>query len=237
MFNPVAPISHHWLDSSHIAFGVITTGLYDRKWKAEVSVFNGREPDADRADLDLAALDSVSGRLTIMPTARLVLQASAGHLTEAEAEFAPQPRSDLTRATASATYHRVGATRTWATTLAYGMVSGEEILPSEVVDLTTHAVLLESSVSNERNTWFGRAEFVGKSAHELHAHEYGADIFGVAKLQIGYERELALWKGLTPALGGTASASLLPSELGPRYSGRVAPSVGVFFSLRPRHRM
>ena len=30
-----------------------------------MSSFNGREPDANRADLDLAALDSVSGRLTL----------------------------------------------------------------------------------------------------------------------------------------------------------------------------
>ena len=27
MLNPVAPISHHWLDSSHISFGVVTAGL------------------------------------------------------------------------------------------------------------------------------------------------------------------------------------------------------------------
>ena len=53
MPNPVAPITHHWLDSSHITFGLITTGLYQPRWKAEMSVFNGREPDAQRADLDL----------------------------------------------------------------------------------------------------------------------------------------------------------------------------------------
>ena len=61
--NPVAPIGHHWLDSTHIAFGVVTAGVYHRRWKAEISVFNGREPDASRADLDLGPLDSVSGRV------------------------------------------------------------------------------------------------------------------------------------------------------------------------------
>ena len=45
MPNPIAPISHHWLDSSHITFGLITTGLYQRRWKAEMSFFNGREPE------------------------------------------------------------------------------------------------------------------------------------------------------------------------------------------------
>ena len=59
MMNPLAPISHHWLDSMHISFGLVTAGVYDRKWRVEMSVFNGREPDENRADLDLAALDSI----------------------------------------------------------------------------------------------------------------------------------------------------------------------------------
>jgi hypothetical protein len=71
--NPLAPIGHHWFDSTHIAFGVITGGVYGPKWKAETSVFNGREPDEDRADFDLAALDSFSGRVWFLPTRRLAL--------------------------------------------------------------------------------------------------------------------------------------------------------------------
>ena len=35
MPNPLAPISHHWLDATHITFGVITAGVSDRRWKAE----------------------------------------------------------------------------------------------------------------------------------------------------------------------------------------------------------
>jgi hypothetical protein len=147
MPNPIAPISHHWLDSSHISFGLITTGVSQQRWKAEVSVFNGREPDESRADLDLGALDSVSGRLTVMPTPRLALQISVAHLNEAEAEFPPQPRSDTDRITASATYHRMTGAAVWATTLAYGTNAGREVIPGDVVDLTTHAGLIESSVA------------------------------------------------------------------------------------------
>src|SRR5688572_3126242 len=62
--NPVSPVTHHWLDSSHITFGLVTAGLYGRRWKAEVSIFNGREPDEHRADFDLGSLSSVSGRLS-----------------------------------------------------------------------------------------------------------------------------------------------------------------------------
>ena len=63
MPNPLAPISHHWLDATHITFGVVTGGVYANRWKAEASVFNGREPDENRTNIEFAALDSVSGRL------------------------------------------------------------------------------------------------------------------------------------------------------------------------------
>ena len=41
---PEAPISHHWLDSTHITMGVVTLGVQQGAWKFEVSRFNGREP-------------------------------------------------------------------------------------------------------------------------------------------------------------------------------------------------
>jgi hypothetical protein len=240
MANPMAPIAHHWLDSTHITVGLITTGVYDRKWKAEMSLFNGREPDENRADLDLAPLDSLSGRLSFVPTDRLVLQVSAAHLNEAEAEFAPRPRSSVNRATASATYHRVfGEDGIWATTLAYGVNSGEEIIPGAVFDAMTHAVMLESGVTiHEGHTWFGRAEVVEKPAHDLHAHEYAARIFTLGKVQGGYVRHFKPRKGMVPGIGGSIFASVVPALLAPRYNGRVAPGFGLFLTIRPtRHVM
>jgi hypothetical protein len=240
MANPVAPITHHWLDSTHITFGLVTAGVYDARWKAEVSAFNGREPDEGRADLDLAPLDSFAARLSFMPSPRLALQVSAAYLHEAEAEFPPQPRTDLTKVTASATYHRpIGPTGLWSTTAAWGMNSGREFLPDGEFDAVTHAALLETTATfADRDTWFGRAEIVGKPAHDLHAHEYGASIFTVGKLQAGYLRHVATWKGLTAGLGGTAALSLVPDELASRYGGQAAASFGVFVNLRPsRHAM
>ena len=237
MANPIAPISHHWLDSSHISFGLITTGVSQQRWKAEVSVFNGREPDESRADLDLGPLDSVSGRLTLMPTARLALQISAAHLEGAEAEFPPQPRSDIDRITASATYHRLTGEALWATTLAYGMNAGPEVIPGDIVELTTHAGLIETSVSlRDRHTWFGRAELVGKPGHDLHMHATPATIYTIGKLQAGYLRSFRPWHGLVLAGGGTASVSFVPPALVPRYPRRANPGFGVFLSIRPpRH--
>jgi hypothetical protein len=182
----------------------------------------------------------VSGRLSIMPTSRLVLQVSAGHLHEAEEEFAPRPRGDVNRATASATYHRsLAEGGLWASTLAYGVNSARDIIVLDAVEAVTQAVLLESSMtSRDRHTWFGRAEIVEKPAHDLHAHEFGTAVFTVAKLQAGYVRHFNAWKGLAAGLGATASASVVPPDLAPRYFGRVAPAFGVFLTIRPsRHVM
>jgi hypothetical protein len=237
--NPVAPIAHHWLDSSHITFGLITTGVYQPRWKAEVSIFNGREPDEDRADLDLATLDSFSTRLTFMPTARLALQVSGAHLHDAEAEFPPVPRGDVERVTASATYHRNTTTRTWATTVAYGMNAGGEVIPGDTVHLVTHAMLIESALTmRDRHTWFGRIEVVGKPGHDLHVHETPDDVFGVGKVQVGYMWSFPAHRGVVSSVGGTASMSIVPPALAPRYSGRVAPGFGIFLSIRPaRHQI
>jgi hypothetical protein len=43
--NPDAPLSHHWVDATHITFGVATVGLRIGNFKLEGSSFTGREPD------------------------------------------------------------------------------------------------------------------------------------------------------------------------------------------------
>ena len=126
-------------------------------------------------------------RLTFLPTNQLALQVSAGHLREAEAEFAPHPRADVDRATASATYHRIlSSGGLWATTIALGVNSGHETIPTGEFNATTFALMLETNANvTDRHTWLGRAEIVGKPAHDLHAHEYGSRVFPVGKLEGG----------------------------------------------------
>ena len=227
MPNPVAPIGHHWLDATHITFGVLTTGLSGERWRAEGSLFNGREPDERRWDFDFAALDSYSGRVTFAPARSLALQVSAGHLKEAEpGHDATEPRVDVDRVTASAMYHRTfGGGGVWATTAAWGrnLEQGE----------ATHAALLETSLTLDgRHTWFGRGEIGGKAAHDLDVHE-SEDVFTVGKLQVGYVRYLAPARGFQLGVGGAVAGSFLPEALAPRYGGRVRPGFAVFLNLRP----
>ena len=235
-FNPIAPIAHHWLDSTHVTFGLVTGGVYARRWKLESSVFNSREPDEKRSGVELAPLDSVSARLAYMPTPQVAMQISGGHLRRAEAEFPPQPRSDVNRVTASLTYQAgAGGDRRWATTVAYGVNGGDEILPAEAVFLITHAALLESSVTfRDRHTWFGRLEAVGKPGHDLHVHESPARVIPVGKVEAGYARHFRRWKALVPSTGVVLTANLVPEALVPRYSGHVAWGLGGYVVLRPR---
>jgi YHS domain-containing protein len=226
MPNPLAPISHHWLDSTHVTFGVVTAGIYASRWKAEASVFNGREPDDVRTDVDFGALDSFSARLWLLPTSRLALQVSAGQLTEAEASDDGRPRVDVTRATASATYHReLRQDGIWATTLGWGR--------NEESGHGSNALLIETNLTlDDRHTWFGRFEAVGKTAHDLAVAE-SADVFTVAKLQGGYTRYFSAWQGLKPGVGASVSAGLVPKGLEPVYGSRIIAGFGVFVTLRP----
>lgn len=240
MANPLGPMTHHWLDSTHVTFGVVTVGVHNQRWKAELSAFNGREPDESRVDLDLGSFDSVAGRLSFLPTERLSLQVSASRLREASTDF-PFPNQDpATRVTASAMYHvPLGERGIWATTLAYGANHAHEPVSGELLDATTSGALLESSATfSDRHTVFVRGEVGGMPAHHLHALEYFTSVFAVGKVQFGYVRHLRRTKGLLPGIGGIFAVSLLSPELASRYSGRAAPSFGVFFSLQAaRHQM
>src|SRR5581483_9098576 len=60
--NPEAPITHHWLDSTHVTFGVATLGYVWNQFKLETSAFRGREPDQFRYDIETPKLDSYSFR-------------------------------------------------------------------------------------------------------------------------------------------------------------------------------
>ena len=238
--NPVAPIAHHWLDANHVTFGVVTLGLHDLRVKAEASIFNGRSPDEQRTNVDLGAFDSASARVSFLPTDRLSLQLSAARVHDPVTAFEGLPDETTTRISASGTYARKWEEGTyWAWTLAVGSNAGRELVSGQSLYTQSGGALLESSMTmGDRHTVFGRAELAVIPAHHLHAHEYSGTNFTVGKLEAGYVRQFAAGKGLAPGVGGTAGLSLLPTELAPRYSGRVAPSFSVFFVLRPiRHAM
>ena len=118
MDSPEAPITHHWLDSTHISFGVVTAGVVLGGVKMEVSRFNGREPDQHRWNIETGPLDSTAVRLSWNPARTLSLQGSWGHFIDPEQL---EPGIDQKRWSASAMWADE-VTRGWraAATLAWG---------------------------------------------------------------------------------------------------------------------
>jgi hypothetical protein len=115
---PEAPITHHWLDSTHITFGVVTAGIVLDTWKLDASAFRGREPDQYRYDIEAPKLDSFSGRISWNPIRELSLQASWGRLHSPE-QLEPEVNED--RFTMSAVYTQpFGTDNLWSTTVAWG---------------------------------------------------------------------------------------------------------------------
>jgi hypothetical protein len=227
MANPLAPIAHHWLDATHITFGVITGAVYGRKWKTEGSLFNGREPDENRRNFDFAPLDSVSGRVWWLPTTRVAVQVSAGHLKDAEPGHTAAARVTVDRVTASATYHRMfeSSSSLSATTVAWGRNAHD----GEI----SNFVLAETNLTfHDRATWFGRVEAGQKSADDLDIHN-GQDLFTIAKLQAGYVRYFAGWHAVKAGLGGSASVGVVPATLSTVYGRRANAGFGLFVTIRP----
>ncbi len=120
--NPAAPLSHHWLDSTHITFGVVTMGVAHDSWKLEYSRFTGREPDQFRFNFDTPRLDSNALRLSWNPAPAWSLQLSWADLKSPEQL---SDHHDETRLSASATYiAQIMRPDDLALTAAWGRRSG-----------------------------------------------------------------------------------------------------------------
>lgn len=229
MDNPAAPISHHWLDSTHIAYGVLTAGVARKAWQLEGSWFNGREPDEDRWDIEHPKLDSYAGRFTWNPSPDWSAQISHGYLKSPEELH---PREHVWRTTASLMHIERMHEMTMATTLAWGRNDSD----SDATD----ALLLETNCSHGAWNVFGRAEYVEKTGEELDLRRGGwvsgagvsREKFPIKQITAGVSRELVKDRPYQLALGGSVSYSFQPDTLDPLY-GRHPIGVWVFLRLRP----
>ena len=202
---PLSPITHHWFDSTHITYGVVTAGYAAPGWQVEVSAFRGREPDDKRWGVESPKLDSWSVRATWSPTENLVAQVSHGRLKEPELQH---PGEDERRTTASVQY----ATGPVTTTFAYSL---KDRLPGAKLS----AFLAEATWEiGKRHAVFGRVENVAND--ELfpdHAHPLHDRKFRVTKAEAGYAYRLPIAGPLGVALGGTLAAYAKPAALDAYY--------------------
>jgi hypothetical protein len=208
--SPEAPISHHWLDSTHISFGVLTAGLVVDRVKLEVSRFNGREPDQHRWNIETAPLDSTAVRLSWNPTSYLSLQGSWGHFEDAEQL---EPGVDQKRWSASALYAKE-ITPGWklAGTLAWGRKTIKEHHGAVLKD---DAYVAEASLKHGPWTIFGRGE-ITENRELLNVEEHGP-AFTVGKASLGAVRDFAVGDSLALGVGGLVAVNFVPDDLEPLY--------------------
>lgn len=215
---PGAPISHHWLDSSHITFGVVTAGVIAGGWKLEGSLFKGREPDQNRTDIESPKLDSRSARLSWNPTPNWALQASRGRLTSPE-QLAPEVDTD--RTTASALYSRAGSRSRMDAALAWGRNRNR---PGRTLD----AFLGEATfVARERHHVFARGEVAEKDELFDEDHPFHGRAFTVGKAEIGYLYDFHRAPRVAVGIGATGSIYFVPDPIGGEYGD--APAGGMLY--------
>jgi hypothetical protein len=229
--NPAAVLSHHYQDSSHISFGVVTTGFTYRWFKLEGSIFNGREPDEDRYNFESHRWNSRAARLSFAPHRNWSLQVSHGFLRDPESL---EP-GDVRRTTASISYNRKLARGNWATSLIWGR--NHENHGGEIFNLNGYVA--ESTVNFlDTNYLYTRLELVDKNqllraedrvrlgitdhhpSFRIGAYTFGAvrDVWNTDKISMG--------------VGGDFSFYTKPAVLDAIY-GEHPTSFRLFLRLRP----
>ncbi|MGN6154609.1 MAG: hypothetical protein ACTHN4_02610 [Sphingomicrobium sp.] len=208
MDSPEAPISHHWLDSTHISFGVLTGGIVLDRVKLEVSRFNAREPDQHRWDIETGPLDSTAVRLSWNPTRTLALQGSWGKFKDAEQL---EPGVDQKRLSASVLYaNDIAPGWHLAGTLAWGRKTIEHH--------DDDAFVAEASVKHAGWTVFGRGEMTENRELTADPHAHGPAPT-VGKLSVGAVRDFRVADHFSIGAGGLFSLNFVPDSIAPLYGG------------------
>ncbi len=221
----LAPLGHHTFDSTHLSFGVISAAVERGRWTFEGSIFNAREPDDNRWDVEAGALDSAAARVWFRPTDELEVQVSTGQLRDPE-ELIP---GDLTRTTTSIAFFRQDEGGFFAGTFGYGVNASH--------GARRHGLFGEFTVEHNANSMFGRVDvqqvetnvlLTGQPPIDLHEDD-AADT--VTAVTLGGARRLLSWRGFEGAAGGALTLYGVPDILKPSHNERPV-SFQIFFRLR-----
>ena len=228
MENPQAPLSHHYMDSTHITPGVLRGGITAGEWRAEVSRFRGREADENRLDIDLGALDSTAARLS-WNRGPWSAQVSGAMLTQPEL-LTPY---DARRLTASVAYSAGDDTRGIAWLASFGQ--------NREIHGNLEAYLFEANVrASATTTVYTRLESVAKSIldagfhppNAFHRHRQSQ----VGALTLGYVRDVLRSRAGGFGAGVDVTGYVVPANLEEPYGSPL--SFHMFLRYRaPRPRL
>ena len=230
--NPSATLSHHLQDSTHISFGVLTTGFTYRWLKLEGSIFNGREPDENRYNFDAHKWNSRSARLSLMPNSNWTMQVSYGFLRHPEAS---EPDTDIRRATASVQYNKPFDRGNWASAFIWGR--NHTSSPGETHNLNGYT--FESTVNFlDKNYLYTRLELVDKNEllRAVDRAQLGISddhpSFRIGAYTFGGARDVLANQKLSVAIGSDLTFYSKPDVLDQLY-GDHPVSWKLFLRLRP----
>jgi len=227
--NPLAPLSHHLQDSTHIADEVLTGGVAwgagQRGVRVEASGFYGREPGENRWIIEAGGIDSWSARLSAAPGKDWSLQYSLGHLHSPEAAH---PEEDVLRQTASAAYrHAVGQ----AVLNAMAVWGRNHTIGSPI---NANGYLLEAALRpRERQTVWTRIENADRTTDLLGAAAPPVERV-VGRVQAatgGYAHRVWGWQDGSAELGAQFTGYGVPDNLRPLY-GQHPVGVAAVLTLR-----
>ncbi len=231
--NPAAPLAHHLEDSTHISFGVFTTGFTYRNVKLEGSIFNGREPDENRYNFESGKWNSRSARLSYTPNRNWAMQVSYGFLRSPEAL---EPDTDIRRVTASIQYNKPFNRGNWASAIIWG----RNHLSSGHDTANLNGYTAESTVNFlDKNYVYTRLELVDKN--ELLRPEDRIRIglqnvahpsFRIGAYTFGGARDVLTTDKISMALGSDLTFYSKPDILNPLY-GNHPVSYRFFVRFRP----
>jgi hypothetical protein len=223
--NPDAPISHHWVDATHVTFGAATLGLRYGNFKLEASSFTGREPNENRYNFDKPTFDSWSGRLSYNPTPNWALQVSHGAIKSPELLH---PKEDVNRTTASVILSKKLMGSSLNATALWGMnkTAGHN---------NENAALIEGEWRKNKLAIHSRYEWVQKGIEELSLDEtvYGHDaVFPVNAFTAGFNYDLLNIGKARFAGGGQFTFYHADERLDPLY-GPNPMAVEVYLRIYP----
>lgn len=224
LYNPDAPLSHHWIDATHITFGVATVGFRLGQFKLEGSSFTGREPNEYRFDFDKPRFDSWSARFSFNPSSNWALQVSHGFLKSPEELH---PDEDISRTTASITYSKAISENNHLNAIVLWGANRSKDHEAE------NAFLIEASWHRNKLALYGRLEHVQKSAEELALEELFDDtVFPISAATAGFNYQLLSFGKLVIAGGSQFTFYNADNTLNNIY-GKNPMAVEIFIRLFP----
>jgi hypothetical protein len=205
--NPQVPLTHHFMDSTHITTGVVRGGVSVGPLTFESSAFRGEEPDENRLNLERPRLDSWAARVQYN-AGPWHAQFSGGHLHQPE-WFDPL---NITLLTASVGFDGQIRSRPLDMTVAWGGHREFNGFNGDADGFLAEGQLAASP----RSTIYWRAEHTGKDLF-VDVHPKGFShrtvIYMIDAYTAGFLRDVSVTRVGRFGVGADATFYQMPDTL------------------------